>query len=135
MRELHWFRNRRSLIHVDQERTWYGIERTPEYFDSDLFDQVVRTPEQKLMKGVLEEALFTFESNFLLSSTRAKRLAQEVEDWILSRDFSYLYSFESICDHLGLNADYLRRKLKEKKLGLITSSVQPYRKMRAREVA
>jgi len=37
----------------------------------------------------------------------------EAREWVSSNDRSWLFSFENICDTLEINADYVRRGLRE----------------------
>ena len=37
----------------------------------------------------------------------------EAREWVSSTDRSWLFSFENICDTLEINADYVRRGLRE----------------------
>src|SRR5579875_408424 len=76
-------------------------ERLAELFQPDVllptqfFDRLRRRSEhdgeRRLMVAVLEDA----------------------EAWIESPDRTWLFSFENICDVLGIDADYLRRGLRE----------------------
>ena len=38
-------------------------------------------------------------------------LAAEARAWVESRSRAWIFSFESVCDALGINADYARRRL------------------------
>jgi hypothetical protein len=42
-------------------------------------------------------------------------LFAEAERWIESTDRSWVYAFETICDHLGLDVDYVRRGLRDRR--------------------
>jgi hypothetical protein len=54
---------------------------------------------------------------------RGKRLFAETEAWFWSQDHMYLFSFESICGHLQLDPDYIRRGLQSR-----TQSTQRHNK-------
>jgi hypothetical protein len=62
------------------------------------------TPERRLMRAVLKKALRDLRSPH--ASTR-----DEASAWFGSTDRGDLYSFETICDHLGLDATAVRCKL------------------------
>jgi hypothetical protein len=62
-------------------------------------DQALRA----LMLAVLEDAIACFES------TNAK-LVQEAEEWINSND-EWVFSFNNVCETLGLDPDRLRKGL------------------------
>jgi hypothetical protein len=80
------------------------------------FDRIRRgkdlTGEQRLMIAVLELAV----EDYMKHATARDRLRQglfaEAERWIESTDRSWVYAFETICDHLGLDVDYVRRGLR-----------------------
>jgi len=77
-------------------------------------------PEQSLMLAVLEDAVFCFQRNFFAQTRDKKALFQDAEDWILEEGCDWLFSFEIICEALGINAKYLRKGLmdwKRRKLG------------------
>jgi hypothetical protein len=57
--------------------------------------------EKQLMLAVLAQAVGTFERHAHATSSRGQRLFREVEEWIESRDASWIYSFEGICHTLG----------------------------------
>jgi hypothetical protein len=80
------------------------------------FDRIRRrkdlTGEQRLMCAVIEDAI----DNYLKHATATRpdhrdRFA-EAEAWVESADRSRLYAFETICDYLGLEAEYLRGGLR-----------------------
>src|SRR5512143_3051056 len=66
-------------------------------------------PEQLLMLAVLEDAIICFQTHVLASCKRKRLLHLEAEQWVLDEDKSYLFSFENICDALGLEPAYLRQ--------------------------
>jgi hypothetical protein len=68
-------------------------------------------PEQELMLAVLQDAVFCFQENVTAVTPRKVALFREAEEWILSEDNSYLFSFCNICDSVGLSAAYLRQGL------------------------
>jgi hypothetical protein len=68
-------------------------------------------PEKRLMWAVLEDAIECYQSHFLSRKPRAAESFNEIEKWILETDYRWLFSFNSICDMLGFDADYLRAGL------------------------
>ncbi len=68
-------------------------------------------PEQVLMLAVLEDAIICFQDHVAATCKRKRLLHQEAEQWFLDDDRSYLFSFENICDSLGLEPSYLRQGL------------------------
>jgi hypothetical protein len=70
-------------------------------------------PEMALMRAVLEDALECFQKQFLAPGPHTQRLAREAEEWFFTNDNHWLFSFVHICDALGLDANYIRRGLKQ----------------------
>ena len=104
---------------------WVALDPADTGVIEKLFRKDIREGEEKLMLAVLEEAVKCFQEYVLATRPREKRLFQEAEEWILEKDSDYLFSFESICQTLGLHPDYTRQGLlvwKEAKLKL--SSVE-----------
>lgn len=67
------------------------------------------TPEQQLLFAVLEEAIVCITKCGYPYGRQRARLRDEALAWMLSSDDSWLYSFRSICDHLGLEASSIQR--------------------------
>ncbi|MBI2996840.1 MAG: hypothetical protein HYY46_00060 [Deltaproteobacteria bacterium] len=89
-----------------------------QYFQN-LRRSTVLEPEKRLMLAVLEDAIQCFQDNVSARSGRGKRLFEEGEEWILEEDIDWIFSFESICEVLGFNPEYVRQGLlrwKERKL-------------------
>ena len=89
-----------------------------QYFDS-LRRKAILEPEKRLVLAVLEDAINCFQDNVLAESGKAKKLFDEAEEWVLDEGGDWIFSFRSVCEHLGFNPDYVRRGLlrwKEKKL-------------------
>jgi hypothetical protein len=69
-------------------------------------------PEQVLMLAVLEDAVVCFQENMTAVQPRRQALFREAEEWIFDDGKSYFFSFENICEALGISPAYLRRGLK-----------------------
>ena len=65
-------------------------------------------PEQLLMLAVLEDAVVCFQDNVTAVTPRKQALFREAEAWILDDDKLYLFSFENVCEGIGLDPAYLR---------------------------
>ena len=93
-----------------------------------VYKRTIRDGEERLMFAVLENAVEYFQKYVLARNPGGKQRFQEAEEWFLEKDGEALYSFENICDTLGLHPDPIRRGLmvwKEAKLKL--SSVEGHR--------
>jgi hypothetical protein len=86
---------------------------TPEQFFRRATDSArIWTGERRLLSAVLHnavEALLRYQHDY---TPYGRRLFKEAHDWFWSAHAWGLYSFESICAHLHLDADYIRRGLK-----------------------
>ncbi len=71
----------------------------------------IREREERLMQAVLENAIEYFQKYVLAKDERGKKLFQEAEEWILDKDSDWFFSFENICEVLGLHPDYIRQGL------------------------
>lgn len=100
-----------------------GIEeRVSEIFQPDTllpsqyFDRVRRRSEhdgeRRLMIAILEDAVDVYRKQVGARDPRGKSLFHDAEEWIENGDKSWLFSFENICDVLGIDADYLRKGLR-----------------------
>lgn len=63
-----------------------------------------------LMHAVLQDAILCLHGHAYPVRDRA-RLAAEAGHWVTSTDRRWPFSFENVCDVLGLDAGYLRRRL------------------------
>lgn len=90
----------RSILHIDSVASF-------EYFR--VFRQKADfAAEEKLMLAVLNDAIECLIRYRGAEIRRHKALYREAREWILSRDGTALYSFESICETLKIDANYLR---------------------------
>jgi hypothetical protein len=76
-----------------------------------LFKRTVREGEQELMLAVLEDAINSFQKYLMEGNEKERKQFQEVQQWIRGRNADWLFSFDSICETLGLDPDYVRRGL------------------------
>jgi hypothetical protein len=76
-----------------------------------LFKRTVREGEQELMLAVLEDAINSFQSYLVAGNEKDKKQFQEVQQWIQGKNEDWLFSFDNICETLGLNPSYVRRGL------------------------
>jgi len=96
-----------------------GIE--PGFFES-LLKKSVREGEEKLMLAVLEDAVTCFQKYVLAKDARGKALFREAEDWIVERNSDWIFSFDSICEVLGLGPEYVRQGLMQWKESMLTAA-------------
>jgi hypothetical protein len=69
------------------------------------------SPERLLFHAVFIDGIQTFISTKDKTSAEAKRSHHEALTWIQGGETEYLFSFENVCESLGLNAQYIRHLL------------------------
>jgi len=82
-----------------------------EEFLEELRKKSVREGEEGLMLAVLEDAIACFRKYVHARDERGKALFRDAAEWILEQESEWIFSFENICDTLGINASYLRQGL------------------------
>lgn len=79
-----------------------------------------KTGEHQLLIAVLEDAIHCFQKHMHARKKTERRLFEEAERWIMAEDDARVvragdepvaFSFENVCDLLGIDADYLRSGL------------------------
>ncbi len=71
--------------------------------------------EVALMRSVLKDAVECFQKQFGTPRFRDYRIAREAEQWFLTDDYQWPFSFVNICSVLGINPEYIRRGLNKQK--------------------
>jgi hypothetical protein len=81
-----------------------------EVFES-LFKKTVREGEKELMLAILEDAINSFQSYIVAGNEKERKQFQEAQEWMLGKNQDWLFSFNNVCETLGLDPSYLRRGL------------------------
>jgi hypothetical protein len=70
-------------------------------------------PEKMLMLAVLEDGVICFQKYISTRDEKEKRLLSEAEEWLLMEQNGedWLFSFDNVCETLGLNSGYIREGL------------------------
>ena len=115
----------KKAIHAKAFATdgWLSFDPVDAGLIEAVYKRTIREGEERLMLAVLENAVEYFQKYVLARNPRGKQLFQEAEEWFLDKENEALYSFESICETLGLHPDHIRKGLmvwKEAKLRLST---------------
>ena len=67
--------------------------------------------ERKLMAAILSdgiESYITHCSSLSFLHSGKGEAANEAWQWVHTKDFSYVFSFDNVCESLGIDPDYLR---------------------------
>lgn len=116
--------------------SWAEEILTPEQFFLPAADSSAAwTGERRLLFAVLQDAVDMFFRYRRSQTIRGQRLFRETVTWFLATDRSWLCSFESICDHLGLDADYIRLGLKRLNGGVLLREPAPIQRRRRKRAA
>lgn len=71
-----------------------------------------QAPEQRLMIAVLQDAIDCVDKYRVATDSDGRRLFAEAAQWVLADENEWPYSFECICDVLGLDASAVRYRLR-----------------------
>ena len=107
---------------------WVSVDPADTGLIEAVYKKNIREGEERLMLAVLENAVEYFQKYVLARKPSGKQLFREAEEWFLEKDSEALYSFENICETLGLHPDHIRKGLmvwKEAKLKLSSVEAHP----------
>jgi hypothetical protein len=82
-------------------------------------------PEKRLILAMLEDAVTCFQIYLTARSGRGKRVFNEAEEWIMIKDDDWIFSFESVCEMLGFNPEYVRQGLRRWKQKTLANRATP----------
>ena len=69
-------------------------------------------PEKKLMLAILEDGIACFQKYVFARDGKGKALFHEAETWVEDKGGEAVFAFDSVCESLGLDPDYLRRGMR-----------------------
>jgi hypothetical protein len=105
-----------------KQRDVSAEERLQELFQPDTlmpsqyFDRIRRRAsldgERRLMVAILEDAIDVFRKHADARDRKRQTMFADAAAWIESGDKTWIFSFENICDVLGIDIDYLRAGLR-----------------------
>jgi len=81
-------------------------------------------PEKKLMQAILEDGIACFQKYLFARDGKGKALFREAETWVDDQGSDTVFSFDSVCECLGLDPDYLRRGLTAWKVQALAQQTQ-----------
>jgi len=83
----------------------------PEQFFATLSRDAGGGNERGLMLAILRDAVECYQKYALARDPRGQELHREAAEWIFSTDREWPFSFENICDVLGVSCGYVRTGL------------------------
>ncbi len=83
----------------------------PTQYYETLHNKASLLPEKRLMLAILDDALGCFKNSMFAQGRRQATLFRDADSWILRENNDWLFSFENVCETLGIEPAYLRQKL------------------------
>jgi hypothetical protein len=84
----------------------------PQYLDTFRRSEHLE-PENALLAAIFEGAVEEYRNYSGAHDSKGKSRFNEVEEWFNRSDKEWIFSFENICELLGLDMEYVRRRLHE----------------------
>jgi hypothetical protein len=89
--------------------------------DTTLRDQYFATfrrsehlePEMALLMAILEDAIHCYRKYRAARDRAGRERFRETEQWIMEEGDDWLFSFENVCEALGLDPQFIRRGVRE----------------------
>jgi hypothetical protein len=110
-----------KLGELESIATPRGLDALSELFEPDfvLPEQIIEgyrndsylSGEKALMLAVLEDAIRCFQEHFRNPRYNPRLLSVEAEEWIRTDDWDWPFSFNNVCENLGLGPEALRAAL------------------------
>jgi hypothetical protein len=88
--------------------------------------------EYRLLLAVLQDAVGCWFRYCRARSAREQRMFREIYAWFWDKEREWLYAFESICEHLDLNPDAIRRGLMRWQAAPLQQPVSAFQMRRVR---
>ena len=116
--------NLSQLIFSPDLASYFQYEKVHGKKESQADDQALRA----LMLALLEDAIACFQGRFFKPSRTNDKLFQEAEEWINSEDEG-VFSFNNICETLGLHPGQLRKGLEQWKAKQIRAPLEARKRL------
>ena len=70
-------------------------------------------PEKSLLTAILNDAVQEYGKYRRAHDAAGKRRFHEVDEWIMRRGNGWIFSFDNVCELLGLHPHVVRRRLRK----------------------
>ncbi len=74
-------------------------------------------PEKSLLVAILDDAAQEYKKYYQAHDVEGKGRFHEVEEWVMHEGNGWIFSFDNVCELLGLDPQYVRRSLCEIQFG------------------
>jgi hypothetical protein len=72
-------------------------------------------PEKALLAALLQDAIDCFHKHASAQDREGRELLREAEQWIMADENQWVFSFRNVCSVLGVDAEYIRRRILDEK--------------------
>ena len=72
-----------------------------------------RSGEKRLMLALLKDGIDCFFRYLAATDDKGREIFAETDVWIFEDSSDWIFSFDNVCETLGIDASYLRAKLKQ----------------------
>src|SRR5207247_5111221 len=103
----------------------------PEQFFAGAWRGSYVSGEKALMLAVLEDGIRCFQAPMRNPRSNRRLVSREAEQWIRAVDYEWPFSFQNVCETLGINPESLRGTLlgwKAKRLAAVEAGTAPQSK-------
>jgi len=83
----------------------------PTQYYETLHNKASLLPEKRLMLAILGDTIGCFKNSRFAQGRRQATLLRDADSWILGENNDWLFSFDNVCETLGIEPAYLRQKL------------------------
>ncbi len=90
-------------IDADAQQRYFDTFRRAEYLE----------PEKVLLLAVLEDAIHCYRKFASAHDRAGRERFREVEQWLVGGGNDWIFAFETLCELLALDPDYVRRGVRE----------------------
>jgi len=87
------------LCQIHVRITYVTIQRKCRY---------LKEPEKNLLIAILQDAIHDYRKYYRARDREGKGHFREAQKWIMAGGDNWIFSFDSICELLGLDPDYIR---------------------------
>ena len=72
-------------------------------------------PEKALLRAILEDAVHCYRKYQAAENRAGRERFHEAESWIMGSRNDWIFSFDNVCELLGLDPIYVRQSIRDRK--------------------
>jgi hypothetical protein len=112
----HLFRRNGDSPMKDTEVVLIGSDYTwRDQYLSTLRRSEFLEPEKALLAALLQDAIDCFHKHATAQDREGQGLLREAEHWIMTDQDNWVFSFRNVCTILGVDPQYIRRRVLDEK--------------------